>query len=103
MTIILWSPWNFASMESIWLECNPTVDLSKFTYNNKILNGVISLKVTPGVINGSIVICEDGPKTTLTCQKKKKNYINNYFKLICSRTTLTWKYYMYIPKIYIIY
>ena len=48
MTIILWSPWNFASMESIWLECNPTVDLSKFTYNNKLLSGTISLKFTPG-------------------------------------------------------
>ena len=42
----------------------------------------------------ALSVCEGGPRTTLTCQKKKiiiiqvqKNYINNYFILICSVTT----------------
>ena len=35
----------------------------------------------------ALLVCEGGPRTTLTCQKKI--YINNYFKLICSETTLT--------------
>ena len=53
-----------------------------------------------------LVLCEGGTRTTLTCQKKI--YINNYFKLICFVTTLTWKNYIYIYiyiytlKIYII-
>ena len=43
----------------------------------------------------ALFVCEGGSRTTLTCQKnkknytRKKNYINNYFKLICFVTTLT--------------
>ena len=43
----------------------------------------------------ALLICKGGPRTTLTCQKKKKNYIGkkiyikNYFKLICFGTNLT--------------
>ena len=48
-----------------------------------------------------LVLREGGPRATLPCQKKiytykKKNYINNYFKLICFVITLTWKNYIYI-------
>ena len=45
----------------------------------------------------ALLVCDGGPKTTFTCQKKKNLfmqnffYINNHFKLICSVTTLTWK------------
>ena len=35
----------------------------------------------------ALFVCEDGPRTTLTCQKK--NYIKNYFKLIYFVTILT--------------
>ena len=33
--------WNFASMQSIKIEFNPTVDLLKFASNKEILNDVI--------------------------------------------------------------
>ena len=46
----------------------------------------------------ALLVCDGGPKTTFTCQKKKKKlfmqnffYINNHFKLICFATILTWK------------
>ena len=34
---------NFASIENIRKKCNPMVDLSKFTFNKKILNKVVAL------------------------------------------------------------
>ena len=37
-------------MEGICIEYNPTIDLSKFVFNNKLLSGVILLRVTSGVI-----------------------------------------------------
>ena len=43
-TIIdLWSSTNFSSMEGIKRKCNLMMDLSKFTYNKKILNEVVVL------------------------------------------------------------
>ena len=34
---------NFASMEDIRRKCNLIVDLSKFTFNKKLWNGVVAL------------------------------------------------------------
>ena len=34
---------NFSSMKDITRECNPMVDLSKFTYKKMILSGVVAL------------------------------------------------------------
>ena len=43
-TIIdLWSSTNFSSMEGIKRKCNLMMDLSKFTYNKKILSEVVVL------------------------------------------------------------
>ena len=39
----LWSSRNFASMKNIRRKCNPIVDLSKFTFNKKILSEVVTL------------------------------------------------------------
>ena len=43
IAINLWSSKNFASMENIRIKYNPMVDLSKFTFNKKILSEVIVL------------------------------------------------------------
>ena len=41
--IDLWSFVNFASINDIKRKYNPIVDLSKFTSNQKILNGTITI------------------------------------------------------------
>ena len=53
----------------------------------------------------ALLICKGGlgPPTLVKKKKKKiyigkKIYINNYFKLICFGTNLTWKYCIYILK-----
>ena len=43
IAIDLWFYWNFASMEDIQRKCNSTMNLSKCTLNNKILNRVVAL------------------------------------------------------------
>ena len=39
----LWSSWNFPSMKDIRRKHNPIVDLSKLTFNKKILSGIVAL------------------------------------------------------------
>ena len=41
--IDIWSFGNFANMEDIRRKCNLMIDLSKFTYNKKILNKIVVL------------------------------------------------------------
>ena len=41
--IDFWSFGNFVTMEDIKRKCNPMMDMSKFTSNKKILNGVVVL------------------------------------------------------------
>ena len=45
MIIDFWLSWNFTSMENVRKECNPMVDLLKFTSNEEISNNVILLKI----------------------------------------------------------
>ena len=42
IAIDIWSSENFTSMEDIKKKSNQTVDLSKFTFNKKILSKVIN-------------------------------------------------------------
>ena len=44
--LIFLSSWDFASIEGIKKNCNPTEDLSKSISNKKILNDVTLFKVT---------------------------------------------------------
>ena len=46
---------NFASVQNIKRESNPTMDLLKFTFNKEIPSGVTLLKVTSSVILSNII------------------------------------------------
>ena len=41
--------WKLACMLKTYKTCNSTVGFSKYEFYNKLLGGVILLKVTPGV------------------------------------------------------
>ena len=58
--------WNFAIIENIRRKCNPIVNLSKFTPNNKILSEVITL-VYKTTIKFVIKLC---PKINYVGPKK---------------------------------
>ena len=61
ITIDLWPFWNFANMEDIRRKCNPMVNLSQFTSNKKILNGIIvldlELNLLPNFVQNLIKLC----------------------------------------------
>ena len=41
--------WKLACMLKTYRTCNPTVKFPKYEFNNKLLSGVILLRVTQGV------------------------------------------------------
>ena len=45
----IWLAWKLACILKTYRKCNPTVDLSKFTSNLKILSGVTLFKIILGV------------------------------------------------------
>ena len=44
-----WFAWKLACMLTTCRKCNPMVGLSKYEFNNKLLDGVTFFKVTSGV------------------------------------------------------
>ena len=45
----IWLAWKLACMLRIYRICNSTIEFSKYEFNNKLLSGVILLKVTLGI------------------------------------------------------
>ena len=45
----IWLAWNLACMLRTYRTCNLIVEFSKYEFNNKLLNGVILLRITLGV------------------------------------------------------
>ena len=41
--------WKLACMLRTYRSCNPTVEFSKYEFNNKLLDGVTVFRVTSGV------------------------------------------------------
>ena len=46
----IWFKWKLACVLKTYRKCNPTVGLSKYEFNNKLLGGVTFFRVTSGVI-----------------------------------------------------
>ena len=49
MVNYIWLTWNLTCMLRTYKTCNSIVGFSKYEFNNKLLSGVILLRVTPGV------------------------------------------------------
>ena len=49
MVNYIWLTWNLTCMLRTYKTCNSIVGFSKYDFNNKLLSGVILLRVTPGV------------------------------------------------------
>ena len=45
----IWLAWKLACMLRPYRKCNPTVEFSKYEFNNKLLGGVTFFRVTSGV------------------------------------------------------
>ena len=49
MVNYIWLAWKLACMLRTNIKCNPTVEFSKYEFNNKLLVGVIFFRVTSSV------------------------------------------------------
>ena len=49
MVNYIWLTWKLACMLRPYRKCNPTVEFSKYEFNNKLLGGVTFFRVTSGV------------------------------------------------------